>query len=208
MNSLPQAMKERIVDEATRLFADLGFDGTSVQSIAEAVGIRKPSLLYHYPSKEMLRQAVLERMLVHWKDDLPRVLSAAQSSGGRLDAALTAMISFFLDRPDRARLLVREMLDRPVAMRQLFHEHLQPWTTLVTDYIRMGQEGGRVHEDLDPEAYVIQVVTMAVGAVSTGSVAAAMLGAEHDDPVDAQVQELVRIARCALFKPRPMQGSP
>ena len=199
----PTDMKDRIVLEATRLFADLGFDGTSIQAISDAVGIRKPSLLYHFPSKDVLRDAVLERMLVHWKDDLPRVLATAQSSGGRLDAALHAMIGFFLDRPDRARLLVREMLDRPDAMRDLFHRHLQPWTNLITDYIRIGQESGRVHTDLDPASYVIQVVTMAVGSVATGSVTAAMLGADGDDPVREQVRELVRIARCALFKPRP-----
>ena len=196
-------MKVRIVQAATRLFAERGFDGTSVQAIADAVGIRKPSLLWHFPSKDDLRQAVLEQLLVYWKDELPRVLHEAQSSVGRLDAVLHALIGFFVGEPNRARLLVREMLDRPEAMRQLFRQHLQPWTNLITDYIRMAQEAGRVHPDLDPESFAIQVVTMAVGTVATGDVTAAMLGASWTDPVQAQLDELLRIARAALFLPRP-----
>src|SRR5690606_26630418 len=158
---------------ATRLFAEHGVDGTSVQAVSDAVGIKKPSLLWHFASKEELRQAVLEQLLVHWKDELPRVLFEAQSSVGRLDAVLHALIEYFVGEPQRARLLVREMLDRPDAMRALFARHLQPWTNLLTDYIRMGQEGGRVRPDLDPESFVIQVVTMSVGTVATGDVTAA-----------------------------------
>jgi len=205
MSEVPASnqMKDRIIQAATRLFADRGFSATSVQAIADAVGIRKPSLLYHFASKEALRQVVLENMLLHWKDDLPRALAAAQRGRDRLNAVLAAMMDFFVEEPHRARLLVREMLDRPDAMRELFHRHLRPWTSVLTDYIRMGQESGRVHLDLDPESYVIQVVTMAVGTVATGNVTAAMLGATWAEPVESQIKELVRIARCALFKPRP-----
>lgn len=196
-------MRDRIVDAAARLFAERGFDGTSIQAVADAVGIRKPSLLYHFSSKEELRRVVLEQMLVRWKDDLPRVLAAAQSGKDRLHTLMTALLDFFVEQPYRARLLIREMVDHPDAMRELFHEHLSPWTTLLTDAIRMGQESGRVYEDVDAESYIIQVVSMAVGVVATGDVTAAMLGDKRANPVQSQIQELVRIARRSLFKPRP-----
>ena len=41
-------VRSEIPYTATRLFAAKGFDGTSLEATAEAVGVRKPSLLYHF----------------------------------------------------------------------------------------------------------------------------------------------------------------
>ena len=136
-------VRTRILVEATRLFASRGYDGTSIQEIAEAAGVTRPTLVYHYGSKEQLRDEVLGTMLSRWRDELPRVLAAAQTGSDRFRSALGALISWFRADPHRAALLVREMLDRPDAMVALFREHLQPWTSLVTDYVRRGPRPGR-----------------------------------------------------------------
>ena len=47
-------MRDRILSEAMHLAASRGFEATSIQAIADAVGIRKQSLLYHFSSKEIL----------------------------------------------------------------------------------------------------------------------------------------------------------
>lgn len=200
VDSPQRDVRERILIEATRLFAERGYDGTSVQAVAEAVGIRRPSLLYHYPSKVDLRDAVLQAMLAYWKDTLPTILTAAQSGGDRLDKALSAMAAFFVEDPNRARLLTREMLDRPDEMRALFTEHLRPWTGLLTGYIRMGQDAGSVRSDLDPEAWTLQMVTAAIGAVAVGSVGNHMLA--ESPSTERQLRELVRVATASLFNPR------
>ena len=52
--------KERILDAALTLFAENGYDGTSVEQIANVVGIKAPSLYKHYKGKEDILNALID----------------------------------------------------------------------------------------------------------------------------------------------------
>ncbi|MDQ3031833.1 MAG: TetR/AcrR family transcriptional regulator [Myxococcota bacterium] len=162
----PEGGRERILIEATHLFARKGLDATSLQDVADAVGMRKPSVLWHFRSKEELHRSVLDALLSRWNDALPRLMRAA-SREDRLDALLDETIAFFSDDPDRARLLLREALDRPDAMRALLTTYVSPWMAVVTDAIARGQKAGVLRADVDPEAYVVMVIHLVIGNVAT-----------------------------------------
>ena len=53
--------RERILDAASRLFSERGFDGTPVAEVLSAAGVRSGSLYHFFPSKEALAEAVLAR---------------------------------------------------------------------------------------------------------------------------------------------------
>lgn len=192
---------EQICAVATRLFANQGFDGTSLQAIAAQVGVAKQTLLYHYPSKEALRQKVLENLFEHWRQRLPQMLQAVTSGQGRFEALTDELIRFFQDDPDRARLLVREMLDNPSGMVKLLNDSLRPWLLLVSQYVRQGQELGIVFKDIDPEAYVLNTIVFAVVTVGGANVLEAVLGPGAPKQTDRSISELRRSSRRALFVP-------
>lgn len=200
-NDEARDVRTRILRTATRLFAAQGFDGTSLQTIADEVGVAKASLLYHFPSKEELRGAVLDQLLSHWNDVLPRLLEAATTGEHRFESLISEVVGFFTADADRARLLVREMLDRPDELEALFREYLGPWMTILSDYIRRGQQEGRVYPGLDPEAYILQIIHLVVGAIATGDVIGSLLdGSEEESEVASrQLDELIRIAHSSLF---------
>lgn len=52
--------KDRILDEALTLFSENGYDGTSVEQIAEKVGIKAPSLYKHFKGKEDILNAIID----------------------------------------------------------------------------------------------------------------------------------------------------
>lgn len=55
--------RERILDVAAQLFAEQGYDGTSLRAIADALGFTKAALYYHFRSKEEILLALVEPML-------------------------------------------------------------------------------------------------------------------------------------------------
>jgi AcrR family transcriptional regulator len=188
--------REAILASATRLFAERGYEATSVQEVAAGVGVTKQAVLHHFSSKEELRRAVLDGLLGHWNETLPRLLQAATGSGDRFDAVFGELWRFFLEDTDRARIFVREMLDRPEEMRRLLRGPVRPWLTMVASYIRAGCEAGRHHGDVDPEAYVVATLLM---VISTAASRAVMGAALEGDEMGRLEREVCRAARSALF---------
>jgi len=195
------ATPEQILIAATRLFAARGYGDTALQDVADAVGIRKQSLLYHFPSKEALRRRVLDALLSRWNDVLPRLLLAATSGEGQFDAVLAETIRFFAQDPDRARLLLREILDRPADVRAMVVTHIAPWVEVVCGYIRKGIERAEIPPEVDPHAYVLGVIHLILSALATAD----CFGQVADR--GRQIAELLRIAKSSLFRAHALSTS-
>src|SRR5262245_45852809 len=143
-------MRAKILSESTRLFADRGVEGTSLADIAAAVGVKKPSLLYHFPSHEALHASVLEDLLSRCNETVPRRFRPA-APPDRFDAVLDETISFFAADRDRARLLLREGLERPAEMQKMLRTHASAWMGVIFDSIKKAQQEGSMRADVDAE---------------------------------------------------------
>jgi len=192
-------IRAQILEAATRRFAAQGYGATSLAAIADDVGIRKASLLYHFPSKDALHQSVLDNLLSHWNETLPRLLEAAAGED-RFDALLEETVRFFVADPDRARLLLREALDRPEAMRARLRDAVRPWMKVIAASIVKGQEHGELRRDADPEAYLLQVIHLVVGGIATADTLGVLLSEDGESAdVPRLTRELTRVARASLF---------
>lgn len=193
-------VRAQILNHATRLFAEQGYDGTSVQQIADAVGIRKPSLLYHFRSKDELRQNVIAEMLAHWNAVLPGLLLKA-STEERFDATMEALTEFFIEDPDRARLFLRETLDRPESMQAMLAQFVQPWVELLGGQLERAKEQGLVQPDVDPQAYAVEVIAMAVAGTAVIDTLRVVLPEIPARGTTRQrhARELIRVARSSLY---------
>jgi AcrR family transcriptional regulator len=195
-----------VIAAATRLFAARGFEGTSLQDIANAVGVTKPAVLHHFPSKEHIRTGVLESLLEHWRDALPRLLLAASASEDRFDAIFGELQRFFGTNPDLARVLVREGLDRPEQTQRLLRGPVRPWLSAIAGYVKAGVERGNHPVDLDPEAYVILALQMVTFTSAMGPVVSVAIE-ESEEGRRRYHREVARIAKAALFTPTSVRAS-
>ena len=80
--------KERIFDAAVELFAERGYDRTSLRQIAGAVGLSESAVYRHYPSKEAILDAIVAYMEAQVSGPLPDAIGSGTGEGISIFRAL------------------------------------------------------------------------------------------------------------------------
>lgn len=99
-----------LVTLAAKVFAERGPDGVSMREVAELAGIRKASVFHHFASKERLYQAVMDDALTRLFDLIVAARLDQGSFEERLDRLSGLMTDALGQRPQSARLLLRELM--------------------------------------------------------------------------------------------------
>lgn len=156
-------LKARIIDAATILFAERGWQGTHVRDVAREAGCTKPALYYHFESKEALFLACVHRQVARLRDQ-HRVAHQAGSARERLIAAIRFITAYAKEDRHGLRLMFR-------ASRQ--PEEMQPQydyarsraeeVDLMRQAIDHGIAAGELRADLDA-ALASELVTNTVEA--------------------------------------------
>jgi AcrR family transcriptional regulator len=106
--------KRRILEEAERLFAIRGFEGTGIEEIARKVGIRKSVIYYHFKNKDQILQTMLDdfvsRGVAFKKSFFERY---AGNFTEKLDAVMEEMIGFLEENRRIVTILLMESIKNP-----------------------------------------------------------------------------------------------
>jgi AcrR family transcriptional regulator len=98
MNTITKAdsapMRDRIVAAAIELFADRGFAECSLKELARAVGIKPPSLYAHFPGKDAIFGAALDRAIADWRSVLDAAFAAAEPAADLAEGAFSIAAAF------------------------------------------------------------------------------------------------------------------
>ena len=136
LSPVQRSTRDQILDEALICFAHKGYDGTSLNDIAAGVGIKRPSLLHHFPSKEALYGDVFERLLSDWLERLDIAVTSPASGWDKAELVLRACLDLFAETPDYVRIMRREALDGGVHLGIDLSGVLRPFFDRATDYLQ------------------------------------------------------------------------
>lgn len=102
-----------IARAAARLFARRGYEATSTREIVEEAGVAKPTLYYHFGSKEGLAKALLVDPLAELVERLGEILAEGADPALTLERILEAHFSYCRADPDRSRFFLATKFGPP-----------------------------------------------------------------------------------------------
>ncbi|MBT2369014.1 TetR/AcrR family transcriptional regulator [Streptomyces sp. ISL-10] len=125
--------RQRIQDVALELFAEQGYEKTSLREIAETLDVTKAALYYHFKTKEDIVVSLFQDLtrpmdeLIEWAQDQPRTLETKKEVLRRYNDALTAAAPLFRfmqeNQATMRELSIGESFkDRMISMLALFRE--------------------------------------------------------------------------------------
>ncbi len=197
--------RDRILDCAEALFAERGLAGTAVRDIAREAGLTPASLYNHFPGKQALYEAVLERGVVPLIE-LLEGLPSADPSPERIDAAIDAVMAHMSRHPRLPRLVQHEALTGGAYLARLGRSWMRP--LIEQGVSAMKQSAGLSWEEDEFPLVISAWLYLVFGHFTM----APMLGVVfEDDPLSAenlerQTRFLRKLARVLMSSTAPNEG--
>lgn len=94
----PEQRRAEIVAAGAAVFADRGYQGTSLEDIAASAGVTRPLLYHYFRDKDELYREILRAARAELDEALAAAVAAADAPAERLRAGLTAYLTFVRDR--------------------------------------------------------------------------------------------------------------
>ena len=149
-----EPVRRRLLAEATRLFADQGFESTSVQEIVVAAGVTKGAMYHYFDSKDDLLHEIYGRVLRMQMDRLTQIADGGGTTVERLHRAAADVVETTTANLDDSKIFFRSMhLLAPEtrksvrAERRRYHERFR-------DLVLEGQRAGVFSERVPAELVV------------------------------------------------------
>ena len=191
--------KAQILAVALQRFAAQGYDGTSLNDIADDVGIRRPSLLHHFPSKEALYRAVVLEAFAAWFDLVENAELNGQQGWDQVEEVLRLAFQYFEEQPAFVRLARREALDGGPVLFQELGSELQPLFDHAVAFLEREMDAGRLRR-YDARQLIFTAYGAVLSYLSDATLVRTLSGDDPTNPATlaARRQHVLDLLRNAL----------
>lgn len=180
---IQQKNSEAILEAALEVFSTYGFRGATLDQIAEVAGLSKPNLLYYFPSKEAMHQALLTRLLDTWLDPL-REMDAGGDPVTEILGYVRRKVELSRDFPRESRLFANEILQGAPRMREAIEGDLKRLVDEKSVLLTRWMDEGRIAR-LPPAHLIFSIWALTQHYADFDMQVRAVLGPEHDPFAEA-----------------------
>ena len=187
--------RERILDAAEQVFAESGYEGTTLREIAALVGIREPSLYAHFAGKDAIYEAVIDRALLPFSDALLGWNQSELTLKTLFDMP-EKLLALHARHPYSAQLLQREFNSPPQRINPKVLQWQQQFVDQSARFMARLPDVGAVNKS-KVVANMLTCTSVILGIFSTRGMQMQLLGDEYD--AEVMMAEHLRLAN-RIFK--------
>jgi AcrR family transcriptional regulator len=159
--------RQRIIEAAARLFADLGYTGCEMERVAAELGIAKGTLYLYFPAKQELFFACVDLGMRQMQEAVRLAAADANEPLEVIAKAIRAYLAFFDEHPHYVELLIQERASFKNRKRPTYFEYRDanrgPWRKMYKDLV----EEGKLRSDVPIERMLDTLGNMLYGTMFT-----------------------------------------
>lgn len=133
---------QKIINTATQMFAEHGYDGTIMDDLAEQCGVNKASIYYHHKDKATLYENTLAALFTLIASTLIKVVEAESEVIKKLELHIKTFAKLSAENPFFASILMREMASGGINMPVKARQQMQRILFLLNQTLKLGEEQG------------------------------------------------------------------
>ncbi|SIP96191.1 TetR family transcriptional regulator C-terminal domain-containing protein [Marinobacterium stanieri] len=144
-----EAHEATVLSAAEGLFAMNGYNGTSIEAIADKAGMSKQNLLYYFPSKEVLYKRVLSNILSLWVDKMQLLEQQGKEPADMVRNYIQGKVEMSRTNPDASKVFAIEIINGAPYLKEYLQNHLLPVLEEDVKLVRSWIAEGRI-DAVDP----------------------------------------------------------
>ena len=174
-----------LIQTAAELFAQQGFEGTSLRAVAVGAGVTPAMVAYYFKDKAGLLEAVVREGLGVLLE-VVRGVVADHETGRFVPLLVERYLATIARAPWIPQVMIREVISRDSPLRQVFiNEFAAHAASLVPEQVAREIRAGTLRRDLDPRFAILSVLGMCLFPFIAHPVLGDLLGYELDDDFGA-----------------------
>ncbi|ADZ92367.1 TetR/AcrR family transcriptional regulator [Marinomonas mediterranea] len=145
----------RILDAAEVEFGLKGFNGASLQHIAERAGIPKPNVVYYFQSKENLYRQVLNQIISNWNDLFDKA-TVDDDPAVVLESFIRTKLKQSFDNNRSSKIFAMEVIQGANHIGEYLKEDLRPWLQSRVAVLESWMQAGKIKQ-LDAVSLIFMI---------------------------------------------------
>jgi len=145
----------KILEAAEIEFGLKGYNGASLQHIAERAGLPKPNIIYYFQSKANLYKQVLDQTLMGWNDLFDKA-TADDDPAVVLDSFIRVKLKQSFEKGVASRLFAMEVIGGALHIGDFLKEELRPWFQSRVEVLQSWMDAGKMRQ-CDPSSLIYMI---------------------------------------------------